>query len=866
MKKERRERYALRYTLMFAFVTAAILGVFALYGKSFIFGRDGAAQHAPALMALGEYIRDGLSGKGWKMVDFSLGQGLDVLSTLSYYGFAEPISWIAALFKPEQIEFAYALVMFLRFYLAGLFACMLAKKCGVRIWAVPAAGVMYAFCGFVLGGGMRHLNFGVGIMFLPLLLLGVERVFGDGRWRLYVLVVAMQLASNFYFAYMNTVIAVLYIIVRLAMRLGKRGSAASCAKDGFVLLGGYLLGAAISAVVLLPTAMAYLNSSRSVDGAVLNALLYPPEYYLQVFAAFFQYPMAVGYWAALGFVPVAFFALFAGGKRGSGAVRVMLILCAVMLCIPFAGRVMNGMGYVSNRWTYALAMFAAIASAAGLEELLTCSRKKMAVLCAVGIAYGAVSTWMLDSVNAGLVEIIFIGTAMALMLYTSREEGWLTEKRMRSALLVLTTVSVAAYSVLFFVPRSSGAIFSYWSESEATDLDSMAMKIFEDTAEGGFYRVTGAASSAPSATGQYDAYASVLDYHGTAYYWSIIPSEISEHYTQLWSNAQPASYVADGLGGDSALNLLASVKYILTSDLGDALPAGYEAADGFDYAFYRIMENRYVLPIGYTFESWMAESDYALLSPVEKRDALLHTAVVEESVEGIAEYGGEPTVYRLLDRPDIARLENGMMLECTIPEKSEVFVAVRRPEMLGNAVKFDVLGPDGSNNAWVNDKSTNYAYPQEGVILPMGVAEAGETQYSFRMDSAFACEGVEIWVRPVEAYTAAAQKLGEDVLEDVQAGVNYLHGTISLNEAKWLQLSIPYSEGWMAKVDGEAVELSGSGGMYMGLMLEAGEHFVELEYFTPYLSEGLLVSLIACALWTVLSLVDSMRRSGKMVK
>ena len=856
MKKNSRDRFWLRYTLMFAFVAAVIFGVFALYGRSFIFGKDGASQHAPALMYLGEYIRNVFSGGVWKMVDFSLGQGLDVLTTLIYYGFAEPLSWIAAFFRPEQIELAYALVMFLRLYLAGLFGCMLAKKCGAETWSVPAAGVMYAFCGFVFGGGMRHLNFSVGIMYLPLLLLSVERVFADRKWRLYVLVVALQLVSNFYFAYMNTVIAVLYIMVRLAMRLGNRERAADCAKDGFILLGGYLLGAAISAVVMLPTAMAYLDSSRSVDSAAMSALAYPMGYYAQVFAAFFQYPMPVGFWGGLGFIPVAFFALFAGGKRGNGAVRVMLVLCTAMLCVPFAGRVMNGMGYISNRWSYALAIFVAIGTAAGFEGLLTCGQKRMLAVCIAAIAYSAVSAWMLGSAKAGLVEIIFVATALLLMRYAWGEEKWITAKRMRAALLMLTTISVAAYAVLFFVPRSSGAISGYWPVGDAADLDSMAMRTFEDSAEDEFYRVTGTVNSAPSETGHYDAYASVLNYHGTGYYWSIIPSAISEHYAQLWSNVQPASYVTDGLGGDAGLNLLASVKYILAEDPGDVVPIGYEK----DEQREAVLQNRYALPLGYTFDTWMSAEDYEQLSAAEKRDMLLRTAVVESAVDGLAENASEPSIDELDVWIDEVWLEDGLKIRCDVPEKGEIFISVAVPEMEGSAAYFDVIGPAGRNRALVNDKSTNYAYPQQGVILPMGVCEAGEAEFIFEMESDFSCDGVRIWRRPVEDYAAAAEKLGEDVLENVIVGTNYVFGEISLDEPKWLQLSIPYNEGWSVTVDGEPVLLSKSGGMYMGMLLEAGEHTVELEYFTPYLVEGMFVSLAACMLWTVLSLIDSIRR------
>lgn len=860
MSENRRERFVLRYTLMFAFVAAAVLAVFGLHDRSFIFGKDGAAQHAPALIYLGEYIRDGLSGNGWKMIDFSLGQGFDVLATLTYYSFAEPLAWLAALFAPERIELSYGLLMFARFYLAGLFTCMLAKKCGAEAWTVPAAGVMYAFCGFALGGGMKHLNFGVGIMYLPLLLLGVERVFAQKKWGLYVAAVALQLVSNFYFAYMNTVIAILYIVVRLAIRLKMRESVKRCARDGFALLGGYLLGAALTAVVMLPVAVAYLNSSRPVDVSAVNAALYPLEYYVQVLASFFQYPKAVGYWAALGFVPLAMFALaalFVKGRRGNGAVCIMLVLCMAMLCSPVAGRVMNGMGYVSNRWSYALAMFAAIGTALGLKPLLDWNWKQMLLLCAAAIAYAAVSAYVLRTINAAMAAVVFAGTALVLAVYAAREIGWLTAKRMRAIVLMLTAGSVAVYSVLFFLPRSAGAISGYWYCGEAADSSKMAASVFEDTADDDFYRVTGSADAAPSETGQYDAYASALDYHGTAYYWSIIPEEISEHYADLWSNAQPASYVADGLGGDSGLNLLASVKYILAAE-NDAVPLGYEAVK--DGSQYIVMENRYALPIGYTFDSWMSVDDYERLSAVEKRDALLHTAVVDSAVEGLAEDNSEPTVKKLNAFIQEVVLEDGLTIRCNVPEEGEIFVAVAAPEMAGSGSYFDIVGPVGRNRAHVNDKSTNYAYPQQGVVIPMGVCEAGETEFVFEMKSGFDIDGITIWHRPMGDYVSAAEKLGEDVLENVEVGANFVRGTIALNETKWLQLSIPYNEGWTAKVDGEPAELSRSGGMYMGLALEAGEHEIELNYETPHLKLGVIISTLAAAACAALAAAGRKRK------
>ena len=256
----------------------------------------------------------------------------------------------------------------------------------------------------------------------------------------------------------------------------------------------------------------------------------------------------------------------------------------------------------------------------------------------------------------------------------------------------------------------------------------------------------------------------------------------------------------------------------------------------------------------------MSESDYEALSPMEKRDALLHAAVVESPVEGMAEYDSEPTVRRLAEWPEIEKLEDGLTIECSVPVTGEVFVVVAKAEMLGDAATFEVRGPSGRNSAWVNDKSTNYAYPQQGVIVPMGEVEAGETEFVFYMEDGFSCEGVEVWIRPTEVYTVRAWNMKECSLSDVEVGTNYVSGLIDVDDAKWLQLSIPYSDGWTAKVNGEPVELVRSGGMYMGLALERGSHEIELEYRTPYLREGLLISLAALLVWSALAAMCARRR------
>ena len=79
-------------------------------------------------------------------------------------------------------------------------------------------------------------------------------------------------------------------------------------------------------------------------------------------------------------------------------------------------------------------------------------------------------------------------------------------------------------------------------------------------------------------------------------------------------------------------------------------------------------------------------------------------------------------------------------------------------------------------------------------------------------------------------------------LENIEVGVNRITADIRSDERIALCLAIPYSRGWTAYVDGKETELSRVNTMYMGFPLEAGEHSIELRYFTPGLMMGIVLS------------------------
>ena len=50
-------------------------------------------------------------------------------------------------------------------------------------------------------------------------------------------------------------------------------------------------------------------------------------------------------------------------------------------------------------------------------------------------------------------------------------------------------------------------------------------------------------------------------------------------------------------------------------------------------------------------------------------------------------------------------------------------------------------------------------------------------------------------------------------------------------------ISLPYSKGFQAYVDGQKTELKQANTMYMALELTKGDHEIRITYYTPYLKD-----------------------------
>lgn len=391
-------QYFCMYTAGFLAVALLLLLIFAKEHASFTKMADGVAQHYAVLMWIRNTLRQFLHGNfALPMVDFSVGQGFDVIGTLNYYGVGDPVNLLTVFFADNHLDQMYMFLILFRMYLSGLTFSYYCSTAGIQRKASVLCGSwLYVFCSFALIGGMKHPLFLNGMLYLPLLLAGTEKVLQKKSIRFLSVSVALAFMSNYYFMYMNTILCGIYLCVRLFGHYREYG----IRKILLLILkmaAAWIWGICLGAVIILPSVYAFLHNAR-VDTAVEEAQnFYSIAHYRKMILGFFQtLPMTNGWTVhgtAIGGL-AGVLMLFTSKKRSreNCQLKIGFVVLLVLLCIPFGGKMMNGFAYVTNRWSYGMAFLCALMAAQAVADLKEQNTKIFLILgAAAGILAAALS-------------------------------------------------------------------------------------------------------------------------------------------------------------------------------------------------------------------------------------------------------------------------------------------------------------------------------------------------------------------------------------------------------------------------------------------------------------------------------------------
>lgn len=181
----------------------------------------------------------------------SKGLGGNLTALFAYY-YASPFNLIYFFFPLRWFPVAASIALMAKIVACCLaFSVYIANKFPAFGWFSVPLSLCYGFMAYCIAYAQNPM-WHDGIIFLPLVCLGIERIVGGKAQTLYTLCLAASILANFYIAFMLCIFAVIYFL--WAMLLGQNTfSKSQWAKAGLRFAGGSLIAGGLSFALLLPT-------------------------------------------------------------------------------------------------------------------------------------------------------------------------------------------------------------------------------------------------------------------------------------------------------------------------------------------------------------------------------------------------------------------------------------------------------------------------------------------------------------------------------------------------------------------------------------------------------------------------------------
>lgn len=885
IKEQRKYCYGV-YTLMFLLMCIVAFLPFFTEGKSFVWGagvEDGLSQHFSALAyygeALREFFRNLLAGHP-KLVmwDMSLGYGADILSTLNYYAIGDPLNLLYGFVSPKNTETMYNFMIVLRMYLAGITFIIYARKMKKRSYGTVIGALVYVFSGFCFRLGLRHPFFINPMIYFPLLCLGIEKIYQRERPYVFIFAVCVSAMSNYYFLYMLTIFAVIYAWIRFY-----KYSEENKIKTFFltILKFGmyYTLGIAMAAVILLPSVIGFLGNGRYGNGADWKSLIvYPGKYYLLFIENFIGYGN-MGSNTNAGYLPivgiVVLFTLFSQRMKHK-KYRAAFIASIIALILPIFGYAFNGFSYANNRWAFALSFIVALLTAEMYPRLFVMSKRQQ-----IGIGAGIIIyTVFCIIVNASGEEILKNKGIMAacgliavfyILLLIFQRLGYDTQKRIvRVSMAILLLISVGVHGYYRFDPKEYAYTQEFMDQGQAyRTLKEDNIRMLSKANDPSVYRV--------HAEGyRYKNYGLINHLNTISGYYSITAKCVTD--TIKGYDTLGMQYADKYKGVDQRLGLLslAGVKYITVahnsqvakdvSSMGD-VPYGVEKLR--KKGNITLYKNKYALPFAYAYDSYMTEQQYEQLNGIGKEQAMLAQIILnqhpaDKEIQHNEQRNGPDIQTISLPETRISSPKGKKYADITVPveKDKETYLYFKNLVYHGKKNgddKFILTGRKGTKGILVTQNDVQqkihiqstfnpYYFGRKDYIVKINhqTSKAKEkVRLNFLSPGEYEFDDISLITVPKKDVLARLKERKENSMKQIQYEGNHFRGVYHAKKDQILCVTIPYSKGWKATVNGNRTKIYKANGMFMGIIMKKGTQSVKLDYETPGLKIGAWISLVA---------------------
>ncbi|TWT07148.1 YfhO family protein [Planococcus sp. CPCC 101016] len=808
---------------------------------------------------------------------WNYGPGGSFWNDFGYYMLGDIFIWPLLLLPKAWFPASFIPMTLFKIFLICLGTYLLLKKLGINRNIALVAGIAYGFALFNFDHFYTHYFFMNATVYFPFILLGYERFLSQRKPVLLFTVLVLASISNFYFLFMITLGLFMYSVFRYftAEHTQKTGKAFLLFHLKLSLL--YLLALGTAMIIFLPSVFSLLQSNalHRTGQPIIDVLLLPAEVIQKLL-----------WQGGINFLPLLVLPLLFinGSKKRFWIYGVAGILLVAILMVQNLHLLIAGFSSPFEfRAFFIFNLFFIILGARALHDIRFKQVKNSILLIFISLLF---YLWLENNPFTHYAEWIkFLPIAFAVLFAAGH---FFTKQRIQFPLFTLAASAVIAYSFLLphslmtdLIAQSDGEDFAethkgVWGvlplmneEHYRTYFDNQEIKDglapIQDDSD--LYRILinypgilGYNASMSFGYRSYIAYQSLLD-------WNLQRFEMD--YLATAGNRR--LNVINGFPSSTFLTTLLNNKYTV-SFAGPYNLYGYETV--YEEGNTVIEENQFFLPIGFLYESALplsslGEPSDPLLDEKILRNAVLPDQVFEQSGLKPAEATASQTIGSLENavfddntqveyRSDGIWIASETPIQINIPVQphalSELTVyadvlpyteneglTIQAANNLGSS---HVLQKNMRSNRYVIDQY-NYLEAKNQVLFRFGMDSETDTIQLTIQPGEFLLKDIQVTAVDYGAYEEIVTAYQNNSLQDIEYGNNTINGHYNAEEEAVLFLSIPYSEGWKASIDGQPVDTFPVHSAYTGILAPSGEHAIALKYRPEGFLSGLLISIIS---------------------
>lgn len=622
----------------------------------------------PVLYSLSDYIVD----DGFPKWSFNVGMGQNIMP----YSI-NPFSLFTILMGKEWVYYTIFFAEIFKIFCAGLFFYLFLKKIVISDYTAIVGAVLYAFSGFTIIS-IQYYAFSAQAVYVALLLYSFEKLYQDDHWIIFpvsIFLIALNHPSDVYFIGFFLVI---YIIWRLWESPAEKASRIPSLVLKIVFLG--FIGLAMSSFFLMNSLHIIIESPRvSGDASYFNVLFSKPVFgleghdygkthYLTAMMRFFSCDM-LGHmlkyrgWYNHSEAPLFYCGLISlvlfphfislSDKRKKMAYTAIILFFILPVIFPFFRYAF--WLFTGNYYRIFSFFVAIVILLIGLKSLNTMDGQSTINTKIIGVTllllllilyYPYNDAQIIDKNIRNIVAVFLI--IYSTLLYFLQFKA--IKNVVKIILLSVIVIELVYFSGITFNKRPAIRSQEMTQKVGYNDytVDALA---FIKSGDKTFYRIHKDYYSSPGRLkGLNDAMAQ--DFYGTSSYYSFNQLNYIKFLQVMGiinEKDELGTRCSIGLTKSPLLHSFASIKYALSKESDSyLLKFGYDLR-GESFGDVKVLENKFALPLGFTYEKYIPLSDFKSMSQNQKMVTLYKAVVIDDR---LSDHFGHLSKLSFNDTPD----------------------------------------------------------------------------------------------------------------------------------------------------------------------------------------------------------------------